>query len=135
MRPKAPPRTTSTTVVDTEVVNRFRSANRALEEEDRLKASLKDSVDARLNAWKAGKETNVRALVASLENVLWPELEWQKVGLHELISPSQVKIRYMKAIAKLHPDKVCCSARTINYSGFTDLVISLMLRIPRSSSA
>lgn len=71
-----------------------------------MKAKLKDSVDARLTAWKAKKETNVRALVASLETVLWPELGWQKVGLHELVTPNQVKVRYMKAIAKLHPDKV-----------------------------
>ena len=68
---------------------------------------LKDSVEARLSAWKTGKETNVRALVASLDTVLWPELGWQKVGLHELVTPGQVKVRYMKAIAKLHPDKVC----------------------------
>ena len=82
--------------------------NAAQEEEERTKAALKDSVDARLIAWKSGKETNIRALVSSLENVLWPELEWQKVGLHELVSPGQVKVRYMKAIAKLHPDKACC---------------------------
>ena len=44
---------------------------------------------------------------ASLDTVLWPELGWQKVGMHELVTPAQVKIRYTKAIAKLHPDKVC----------------------------
>ena len=43
---------------------------------------------------------------ASLDAVLWGELGWQKVGIHELVSTSQVKIRYTKAIAKLHPDKV-----------------------------
>ena len=74
--------------------------------EDQQKHELKDVVDARILAWKGGKETNLRALIASLENVLWPELGWQKVGMHELITPSQVKIRYTKAIAKLHPDKV-----------------------------
>ncbi|OCB84440.1 hypothetical protein A7U60_g8426 [Sanghuangporus baumii] len=91
---------------DFEAVKKLRQANQVLEQEEQAKANLKDSVDARLVAWKAGKETNVRALVASLENVLWPELGWQKVGLHELVAPNQVKIRYMKAIAKLHPDKV-----------------------------
>ena len=109
-KPKAPPRPPTTRVVQTEAVDRVREANRQQEEEERTKASLKDSVDTKLTAWKAGKETNIRALVASLENVLWPELQWQKVGLHELISPGQVKIRYMKAIAKLHPDKVCESS-------------------------
>jgi len=52
------------------------------------------------------KEANIRALIASLETVLWPELGWVKVGMHELVTPSQVKIRYTKAIAKVHPDKV-----------------------------
>jgi hypothetical protein len=63
-------------------------------------------VDSRLAAWKNGKETNLRALVASLDTVLWPELGWQKVGMAELVTPNQVKLRYTKAIAKVHPDKV-----------------------------
>jgi hypothetical protein len=78
----------------------------AAEAEDQAKHDLKDTVDAKIIAWKGGKEQNIRALIASLENVLWPALNWQKVGMHELVTPNQVKIRYTKAIAKLHPDKV-----------------------------
>ena len=89
-----------------EALNRVREANAAAEAEDQARHDLKDVIDARLQAWKGGKETNIRALIASLETVLWPELGWQKVGMHELVTPSQVKIRYTKAIAKLHPDKV-----------------------------
>ncbi|RPD81347.1 hypothetical protein L226DRAFT_499569 [Lentinus tigrinus ALCF2SS1-7] len=89
-----------------EALNRVREANVAAEAEDQEKHELKDTVDARLMAWRAGKENNIRALIASLDTVLWPELGWQKVGIHELVSPSQVKIRYTKAIAKLHPDKL-----------------------------
>lgn len=87
-------------------VRELKAANAAQEKEEQLKMDLKDSVEGRLASWKGGKETNIRALIASLDTVLWPELNWQKVGLHELVTPSQVKIRYMKAIAKLHPDKV-----------------------------
>ncbi len=89
-----------------EALHRVREATAAAEAEDQAKHELKDSIDAKLQAWKGGKETNIRALIASLETVLWPELGWQKVGMHELIAPNQVKIRYTKAIAKLHPDKV-----------------------------
>lgn len=89
-----------------QALNRVREANNAAEAEDQLRYELKDTVDARLTSWKGGKETNIRALIASLDTVLWPELGWQKVGMHELVTPSQVKIRYTKAIAKLHPDKV-----------------------------
>lgn len=85
---------------------RLKEAEEAQEIEDNERIQLKDSVDARILTWKGGKEANVRALIASLETVLWPELGWVKVGMHELVTPSQVKIRYTKAIAKVHPDKV-----------------------------
>jgi hypothetical protein len=87
-------------------LTRLKQANQEAEAEEQTRHELKDSVDSRLAAWKNGKETNLRALVASLDTVLWPELGWQKVGMAELVTPNQVKIRYTKAIAKLHPDKV-----------------------------
>jgi hypothetical protein len=59
-----------------------------------------------VNAWSKGKEDNIRALISSLDSVLWPELGWKSVGLGQLITPQQVKISYMKAVAKVHPDKV-----------------------------
>jgi len=90
-----------------EALARVRTANIAQEAEDQARHDLKDIVDARLEMWRAGKETNLRALIASLDTVLWPELGLQKVGMAELVSPGQVKVRYTKAIAKLHPDKVC----------------------------
>ncbi|KAL7282710.1 hypothetical protein ACG7TL_004184 [Trametes sanguinea] len=96
-----------------EALNRVREANQAAEAEDQQKHELKDIVDAKLAAWKAGKENNIRALIASLDMVLWPELGWQKVGIHELVSPSQVKIRYTKAIAKVHPDKLNVNNTTL----------------------
>ena len=89
-----------------EALTRLKQANQEAEEEEQARIELKDSVDSRLAAWKNGKETNLRALVASLDTVLWPELGWQKVGMAELVTPNQVKIRYTKAIAQLHPDKV-----------------------------
>jgi hypothetical protein len=89
-----------------EAVARLKQANQDAESEEHARLELKDSVDSRLATWKNGKETNLRALVASLDTVLWPELGWQKVGMAELVTPNQVKIRYTKAIAKLHPDKV-----------------------------
>jgi tetratricopeptide (TPR) repeat protein len=89
-----------------EAVTRLKQANQEAEAEEQARLELKDSVDSRVAGWKNGKETNLRALVASLDTVLWPELGWQKVGMAELVTPHQVKIRYTKAIAKLHPDKV-----------------------------
>lgn len=106
-KPKPKPKSLSTRPAPpSEALNRVREANQAAEAEDQEKHVLKDMVDAKLLAWKGGKETNLRALVASLDTILWPELGLQKTGMHELVTPSQVKIRYTKAIAKLHPDKV-----------------------------
>jgi hypothetical protein len=89
-----------------QALNKLRKTTDAQETEDQARHELKDMVDARLVAWKGGKETNIRALLASLDTVLWPELGWQKVGRAEVVTSGQVKIRYTKAIAKLHPDEV-----------------------------
>ncbi|WP_285183749.1 J domain-containing protein, partial [Mycobacterium tuberculosis] len=37
---------------------------------------------------------------------------WKTVGLHELVMANKVKISYMKAIAKTHPDKLAQDAST-----------------------
>ncbi|GAA5895166.1 auxilin-like protein SWA2 [Sporobolomyces salmoneus] len=81
--------------------------------EDDLRLELKDSVDSRILAWKGSKETNLRALIASLDSVLWPELGWKKVGMHELISEGQLKVKYVRAIAKVHPDKLNVGNTTV----------------------
>lgn len=101
-RPPPPSSSTKPSVALTQL----RNANQAQEAEDQAKYELKDSVDGKIMNWKGGKETNLRALIASLDLVLWQELGLQKVGMAELVTPNQVKIRYTKAIAKLHPDKV-----------------------------
>ena len=91
---------------DSEGVSRLRAAADSQEAEEVERIRIKDSVDAKLLGWKGGKESNLRALIASLDTVLWPELGWTKIGMSELVTPNQVKIRYMKAIGRVHPDKV-----------------------------
>lgn len=92
---------------DFEAVSRLREANKAAERADEEKFALSESVDARLQAWKGGKQDNLRALLGSLDTILWPEAGWKKISLAELVLPNKVKIQYMKGIAKVHPDKVC----------------------------
>lgn len=106
------PNTSTTLDQPSPALNAFRSSTAAAEAEDRAKHQLKDAVDARVSSWKQGKEGNIRALLASLEMVLWEEMVKEddekavKVGMHELVMPAQVKMRYMKAVARVHPDKV-----------------------------
>ncbi|KAG1748915.1 uncharacterized protein EDB91DRAFT_1197569 [Suillus paluster] len=112
-KPKAPSIKPVTTPANSEALKALRAATSAAEAEDNQRHELKDSVDARLTAWKGGKEANIRALIASLDSVLWPELRWQKVGMHELVSNAQVKSRYTRAIARVHPDKLNAQNTTL----------------------
>jgi hypothetical protein len=99
-------RPTLTTAASAEAVKKLRAANAAAEKADDEKFALSDQVDARLTAWKGGKADNLRALLQSLETVLWEGAGWKKVGMSDLVMPNKVKIIYMKAIGKVHPDKV-----------------------------
>ncbi|KAL1915349.1 uncharacterized protein VTP21DRAFT_6807 [Calcarisporiella thermophila] len=87
-------------------VSRLRAHNARQEQEDVEKLQCKDIVDARIVQWRASKEKNLRALIASLETVLWEELQWRPVPMSELVTPAQVKSRYIRAISKVHPDKM-----------------------------
>lgn len=84
----------------------LRAANAAAAQEEDAKFAATDAVDARLTAWKSGKSDNLRALLQSLDQVLWEGAGWKKVGMSDLILPGKVKIVYMKAIGRVHPDKV-----------------------------
>lgn len=91
---------------DSESVTRLRAANAAADRLDDEKFALADVVDLRVSQWRAGKEGNLRALLSTLENVLWEDSGWKKVGMGDVLLPGKVKLVYMKGIAKVHPDKV-----------------------------
>ena len=95
---------------ESDAVKRLRAANEAAAAASDEAFALNDAVEARLATWKAGKEGNLRALLASLDTILWADAGWKKVGMGDLVMPNKVKIIYMKAIGKVHPDKVCSNA-------------------------
>lgn len=90
----------------------LRAANAAAAQEEDARFAATDAVDARLAAWKSGKSDNLRALLQSLDQVLWEGAGWKKVGMADLILPGKVKIIYMKAIGRVHPDKVSLRTHT-----------------------
>ncbi|PWN47550.1 hypothetical protein IE53DRAFT_349019 [Violaceomyces palustris] len=94
-------------------LERLRAETAANLAEEAEKLSLKDSVDDRINSWKAGKENNIRALIASVDTIAWDGLAWTKVGMHQLVTDAQVKKAYTRAIAKLHPDKLKAKETTL----------------------
>ncbi|KAB8303979.1 hypothetical protein EYC80_005332 [Monilinia laxa] len=105
-RPKPSAAASLAPTPDSDAVLRLRAANQAAEKADDEKLILVDKVEERVNKWREGKRDNLRALIGSMENVLWEGSGWKKVGLHELVINSKVKINYMKAIGKCHPDKL-----------------------------
>lgn len=74
------------------------------EQEERRR--IADSLDVEIKRWVAGKEGNMRALLSSLQYVLWPECGWEPVPLTDLITSSSVKKVFRKARLLIHPDKV-----------------------------
>jgi hypothetical protein len=61
----------------------------------------------RVADWTDGKKKNIRALLCSLDKVLWEgETKWKPVGMHDLVTADQVKKAFRKAVLVVHPDKV-----------------------------
>ncbi|KAI7867492.1 hypothetical protein BDF14DRAFT_1801559 [Spinellus fusiger] len=79
------------------------------EAEDAEKLEKTDEVNVKLMAWKAGKEQNLRALLATLDILLWPGAQWNGAQMSELVHPKKCKMVYLRAIAKVHPDKLSSS--------------------------
>jgi tetratricopeptide (TPR) repeat protein len=88
-------------------VKEMRDREKKKEAEEAERLSKVDKVGAQISVWKTGKDRNLRALLGSLELILWPGVQWKGVTMGELLEPRKCKIAYMKAIAKVHPDKVC----------------------------
>jgi hypothetical protein len=59
-----------------------------------------------MERWENEYSGFAQALLASLNTVLWPELGMQPIEMRDLVTSGQVMIRYVEAIAKVHPDKV-----------------------------
>ncbi|XP_030545168.1 auxilin-related protein 2 isoform X2 [Rhodamnia argentea] len=74
------------------------------EQEERHR--IAENLDMEIKRWAAGKEGNMRALLSSLQQVLWPESGWEPVSLTDLITSTSVKQVYRKATLRVHPDKV-----------------------------
>jgi hypothetical protein len=97
-----------------EKLQRVKESNNKKQREDEEKFNLHDQVELKLNNWRLGNKDNIRALICSLENILWPELNWKPVKLTDLVLDKNVKINYMKAVAKTHPDKISNDESTEN---------------------
>ncbi|XP_061420082.1 cyclin-G-associated kinase-like isoform X2 [Lethenteron reissneri] len=65
-----------------------------------------DPEKLKLLEWIEGKERNIRALLSTLQAVLWEgESKWRPVTMADLVTADQVKRVYRKAVLIVHPDK------------------------------
>ncbi|XP_073057307.1 LOW QUALITY PROTEIN: auxilin-related protein 1-like [Primulina eburnea] len=97
-------------------------AQRDQEERHRISETL----DSEIKRWAAGKEGNLRALLSTLQYVLWPECGWQPVSLTDLIMGASVKKVYRKATLCIHPDKVQQKGATLQQKYIAEKVFDLL---------
>ncbi|KAI8884621.1 hypothetical protein K501DRAFT_217284 [Backusella circina FSU 941] len=95
---------------NSKAVKEMREREKKKEKEEMERLEKQDKVDAQIVSWRMGKERNLRALLSSLDSILWPGVQWKSVTMTDLLEPKRCKITYMKAIAKVHPDKLPSSA-------------------------
>ena len=68
-------------------------------------AEFLDPDDVKIKSWIDGKEGNIRALLCSLHKVVWADSPWEECGMHQLVTASDVKKMWRKALLATHPDK------------------------------
>ncbi|EYU36870.1 hypothetical protein MIMGU_mgv1a001096mg [Erythranthe guttata] len=97
-------------------------AQRDQEERNRIGETL----DFEIKRWAAGKEGNLRALLSTMQYVLWPECGWTPVSLTDLITGASVKKVYRKATLCIHPDKVQQKGATLQQKYIAEKVFDLL---------
>ncbi|XP_010931651.1 auxilin-related protein 2 [Elaeis guineensis] len=87
---------------------------------------IAETLDIEIKRWAAGKEGNLRALLSTLQYVLWPECGWQPVSLTDLITGAAVKKVYRKATLCIHPDKVQQKGANLQQKYIAEKVFDLL---------
>ncbi|XP_059630683.1 auxilin-related protein 2 [Cornus florida] len=94
------------------------------EQEERHR--IAEIMDDDIKRWAAGKEGNLRALLSSLQYVLWPDCGWQPISLTDLITSGSVKKVYYKATLCVHPDKVQQKGANLQQKYIAEKVFDLL---------
>ncbi|XP_039010865.1 auxilin-related protein 2-like [Hibiscus syriacus] len=94
------------------------------EQEERHR--IAEATDFEIKRWAAGKEGNMRALLSSLQQVLWSDCGWEPVSLTDLITSGSVKKVYRKATLCVHPDKVQQKGATIEQKYIAEKVFDIL---------
>lgn len=87
---------------------------------------IAETLDIEIKRWAAGKEGNLRALLSTMEYVLWPDCGWQPVPLTDIITAASVKKFYRKATLCIHPDKVQQKGANLQQKYIAEKVFDLL---------
>ncbi|KAI0519165.1 hypothetical protein KFK09_006607 [Dendrobium nobile] len=97
-----------------------------LQREKKEREMIAEELDIKVKQWAAGREGNLRALISTLQDVLWPECEWKPVSLGNLMTSASVKKAYGKAALCIHPDKVQQKGATLRQKFVAEKVFYLL---------
>ncbi|PIA58420.1 hypothetical protein AQUCO_00500386v1 [Aquilegia coerulea] len=100
--------------------------DRQIQREQAERNRISETLDIEIKRWSAGKEGNLRALLSTLQYVLWPECGWQPISLTDLITGAAVKKAYRKATLCIHPDKVQQKGATLQQKYIAEKVFDLL---------
>ena len=104
----------------------------------------------KIDIWsgKSPMTNHIRVLLCTLDNILWPNHGWERVGMDKVADTSKVKLYYRKATMLCHPDKIgesdpekvyianrCFAAITEAYNAFkVRLLVNSNLSIERGTN-
>ena len=73
------------------------------------KDAARQLYEKRINAWAleplGGKLREIRTLLVTLHSVLWEGSGWEPLGLDKVVVAARVRLHFMRACTKVHPDK------------------------------
>ncbi|KAK8559918.1 hypothetical protein V6N13_016650 [Hibiscus sabdariffa] len=84
------------------------------------------SEDEDVKHWSSGNENNIRMLLSTLHNILWPDSGWRMIDLASLTESSQVKKAYQKERLCLHPDKLQQRGATLSQKYVAEKAFSIL---------
>ncbi|GMI72349.1 AUXILIN-LIKE7 [Hibiscus trionum] len=84
------------------------------------------SEDEEVKHWSSGNENNIRMLLSTLHNILWPNSGWRMIDLASLTESSLVKKAYQKARLCLHPDKLQQRGATLSQKYVAEKAFSIL---------
>ena len=74
---------------------------------EKEKFAAADKHDWKLKNWMGTPvRHNVKVLLCTLPDILWPDNGWERVAMDKLMEPKDVKKVHRQYIVKFHPDKV-----------------------------